>query len=115
MRPETIQLAGRLLQCHAAIRATRTPATVTPKDLIPYGKLCDDVGLSFLTRGVGPFLGELAQWCYDHGLPPLNSLAINAEELKPGPGYDDAAGCSEITWWKEVQACVAAQYPARIP
>ncbi len=115
MRPETEQLAGRLLQCHAAIRATRTPATVTPKDLIPYGKLCDDVGLSYLTRGVGPFLGELAQWCCDHGLPPLNSLAINAEELKPGPGYDDAAGCSEITWWQEVQACVAAQYPAHIP
>jgi hypothetical protein len=114
MRPETVQLAARLLQCHAQIRAARTPATVTPKDLIPYGKLCDDSGLSYLTRGVGPFLGELAQWCFDRGLPPLNSLAINAGELKPGPGYDDAAGCSEITWWKEVQACVGAQYPACI-
>ncbi len=115
MRPETQQLAARLLQCHAAIKAIRTPQTVTPKDLIPYGKLCSDVGLSYLTRGVGTFLGELAQWCYQQGLPPLNSLAINADEMKPGPGYDGAAGCSEITWWNEVQACVAAQYPAQIP
>lgn len=86
MRQETEQLAARLLKCHASIRATRTPETVTPRDLIPYGKLCDDVGLSYLTRGVGTFLGELAQWCQDNGLPPLNSLAINAEELKAGAG-----------------------------
>lgn len=114
MRPETERLATRLLKCHAAIKASRTPETVTPSDLVPYGKLCDDVGLSFLTRGVGLFLGELAEWCRDHGLPPLNSLAINAEEMKPGPGYDGAAGCSEINWWNEVQACVAAEYPAHI-
>lgn len=115
MRQETEMLAARLLKCHAAIRAKRTPDTVTPKDLLPYGKLCDDVGLPYLTRGVGFFLGELAQWCHDHGFPPLNSLAINAEEMKPGPGYDGAAGCSEITWWEEVRACVGAEYPARIP
>src|SRR5215469_5620676 len=102
MRPETELMANRLLKCHDDIKATRTPETVTPRDLLPYGKLCSDVGLSYLTHSVGTFLGELAEWCYQNGLPPLNSLAINAEELKPGPGYDGAAGCSEINWWNEV-------------
>jgi hypothetical protein len=115
MRAETEFLAARRLKCHAAIRANKTPDTVTPHDLLPYGKLCTEVGLGYLTRTVGIFLGELAEWCYANDLPPLNSLAINAEEMKPGPGYDGAAGCSEITWWQEVMACVAAEYPARIP
>jgi hypothetical protein len=114
MRLETELIANRLLSCHDAITATKTPETVLPGDLMPYGKLCNDVGLSHLTRVVGVFLGELAEWCQDNGLPPLNSLAINAEEMKPGPGYDGAAGCSEINWWNEVKACVAAKYPARI-
>jgi hypothetical protein len=114
MKLETELIANRLLRCHNAITAKKTSDTVLPSDLIPYGKLCEDVGLSHLTRVVGVFLGELAEWCHDNGLPPLNSLAINAEEMKPGPGYDGAAGCSEINWWNEVKACIAAKYPDRI-
>ena len=98
MRPETELLAARLLKCHATIRAKKTAETVVPSDLIPYGKLCEEVGLGYLTRAVGNFLGEIAEWCYENGLPPLNSLAINAEEMKPGPGYKDAVGCSETNW-----------------
>jgi hypothetical protein len=115
MRLETELLAAGLLKCHARIQAQRTPETVTPRDLIPYKKLCEDAGVPHIVRVVGSFLGEIAEWCSDNSLPPLNSLAINAEELKPGPGYDDAVGCSEINWWKEVQNCIAANYPSRIP
>ena len=114
MRLETELIANRLLRCHDEVAAKKTADTVTPKDLLPYGKLCEDVGLPFLTHAVGNFLGEVAEWCYQNGLPPLNSLAINAEEMKPGQGYNDAVGCSEINWWNEVKACIAAKYPARI-
>ena len=114
MRVETELIANRLLRCHDAITAKKSPDAVLPSDLLPYGQLCKDVGLSDLTRVVGVFLGELAEWCNQNGLPPLNSLAINAEEMKPGPGYKDAVGCSEINWWNEVKACMAAKYPARI-
>lgn len=115
MRPETQLLAASLLKCHANIRAHCTTETVTQRDLIPYKKLCEQAGVPDITRVVGNFLGELALWCNEHGLPPLNSLAINGAELKPGPGYDRAVGCSEINWWKEVQACIAADYPSHIP
>jgi hypothetical protein len=114
MRLETEMIAARLLKCHAAITAKRTPETVSPNDLIPYGKLCVDAGITELTRVVGIFLGEIAEWCNANDLPPLNSLAINAEEMKPGPGYKDAVGCSEINWWRDVKRCIAAKYPARI-
>jgi hypothetical protein len=115
MRQETELIAARLLKCHAAIRSHATSETVTPNDLIPYGKLCEEAGVPHITRVVGFFLGEIAEWCFENGFPPLNSLAINADEMKPGPGYKDAVGCSEINWWKEVQTCVAREYPARIP
>jgi hypothetical protein len=114
MRLETELLAAGLLKCHAGIRAHRTPETVTPRDLIPYKKLCERAGVPHIVRAVGNFLGELAEWCFEHKLPPLNSLAINGEEMKPGPGYDTAAGCSEINWWAEVKACIAADYPPHI-
>ena len=116
MRPETIRLAAVLLECHGRIRAAhKTAKTVTQHDLIPYKKLCERAGVPEITRVVGNFLGELAKWCQQQGLPPLNSLAINGEELKPGSGYDGAAGCSEINWWNEVQDCISSDYPPIIP
>jgi len=116
MRPETVRLATVLLEWHARIRADKKNAdTVTPNDLIPYKKLCERAGVPEITRIVGTFLGELASWCSDNRLPPLNSLAVNGEELKPGPGYDNAEGCSEINWWNEVRDCVSADYPPTIP
>jgi hypothetical protein len=115
MRPETQLLAAILLKCHAKIRSRRTAETVKPADLIPYKQLCEQAGIPDITRVVGNFLGELALWCNANGLPPLNSLAINGKEFKPGPGYDGAVGCSEINWWNEVQACIASDYPPHIP
>jgi hypothetical protein len=88
---------------------------VNQHDLIPYKQLCEKAGVPDLTRVVGDFLNELAIWCQQNGLPPLNSLAINGAELKPGPGYDKAAGCSEINWWNEVCDCVSSVYPPTIP
>ena len=114
MKPESELLAKGLLECHSKIRSSKTSETVAQSDLISYKKLCEQAGLGFLTRTVGHFLGEIATWCAANKLPPLNSLAINAEEMKPGPGYDTADGCSEINWWNEVQACIAADYPDRI-
>ena len=48
----------------------------------------------YLTHGVGHFLGQVAEWCQGNGLPPLNSLAVNAETKMPGDGYYTAAGRS---------------------
>lgn len=115
MRGETIRLAKELLWWHTHIKKHKTADTVAPRDLIPYKKLCERAGVPDAYRVVGGFLGELASWCAGHNLPPLNSLAINGAEQKPGPGYDHAEGCSEINWWKEVEACIAADYPSRIP
>jgi hypothetical protein len=115
MEAETILLAKELLFWHGHIRQSRTAETVTPYDLIPYKKLCERAGLPDAYRIVGRWLVEIAEWCYIQNLPPLNSLAINGGEYKPGPGYDRADGCSEINWWKEVQACIAADYPTHIP
>lgn len=115
MRPETELLAAQLLECHAKIKHThKIFDTVTQHDLIPYKKLCEKAGIPDAYRVVGSFLGELASWCKTHNLPPLNSLAINGTDLKPGPGYDGAEGCSEINWWNEVKACIEANYPQRI-
>jgi hypothetical protein len=115
MRVESELLAAGLLKCHARIReAGITAQTVHQKHLIPYKLLCEESGVPHVTRIVGSFLGEIATWCYERKLPPINCLAINGAELKPGPGYDTADGCSEATWWKEVEACVTADYPPRI-
>jgi len=116
MRRETELLAAELLKCHAKIRQT-TQCTEEEifAGLIPYKVLCEKAGLPYLYRVVGTFLGELAAWCYENKLPPLNSLAVNGVERKPGPGYDGAVGCSEINWWNEVIDCIKADYPPAIP
>ncbi len=83
--------------------------------MLPYGELCTKANLDFLTRGVGPFLYQIAEWCADSGFPPLNSLAVNGTTKVPGEGYDTAPGCSEINWWNEVRACIACnKYPPMI-
>jgi hypothetical protein len=114
MRGETIRLAKELLWWRDHLKTTLTADTLQPRDLIPYKKLCERAGVPDAYPVVGDFLGELASWCISHNLPPLNSLAINGLEHKPGPGYDRAEGCSEINWWKEVLECFAADYPPKI-
>jgi hypothetical protein len=117
MRVETELLAACLLKHQKTLKGKRTPDTVVPNDLVPYKRLCEEAGVPHLTRGVGDFLDEIAEWCRARGLPPLNSLAVNGETMMPGAGYNDAKGSdafTPITWWKDVQACIAQEYPGRI-
>jgi len=62
---------------------------------------------------VHPFLYEIAQWCDEHGWPPLNALVINEERGYPGDGYSKAPGCHE--WVDDVKHVVAfPDYPAHV-
>jgi len=82
---------------------------------VRYGDLCSAAGVPHLTRIVGGFLGEVAEWCAHAGYPPLNSLAVNESGL-PGEGYDGAGGFTLVNWPKEVEECVRyGSYPARMP
>src|SRR5579872_1059680 len=112
MRDVTQRLAAVLVEHHNDIRSRRTPETVTLEDMLPYKQLCRRANVEEVTRIVGEFLYEIAERCQTHGLPPLNSLAINREEKKPGSGYDGAPGCSEIEWWREVTSCVGCETSA---
>ena len=107
MSPEARALAQVLLEHHR--QACRPPSGAPPSvasTLIPYGVLCDRAGLSYVTHHVGPFLREIAQWCYDNGWPPINSLAVNYATHMPGEGYKKAPGCSLRHWPEEVAACI---------
>jgi hypothetical protein len=113
-------LARELLRRHEQIcgqLGVRTPQDVTDgmvdRSIIFYGVLCDRAGVPFLTHSVGQFLGEIAELCADNGWPPLNALAVNSERLRPGDGYEGAAGCALISWADEVRTCIAfTRYPA---
>lgn len=114
--PEARTLANILLEHHRFLRdhLKLTPDTVQPKHMLPYGELCTRAGMDYLTRGVGHFLPQVAQWCLSNGLPPLNAMAVNAQTKMPGDGYYAAAG-SHLDWWNDVQACIAcSKYPQQV-
>jgi hypothetical protein len=77
--------------------------------IIAYGPLCELAGYPDIVRSVGRYLQETAEWCAEHGLPPLNALAVNGETRMPGESYDVAPGCSLLNWEAEVRACI--DYP----
>ncbi|HKP64163.1 MAG TPA: hypothetical protein VJV78_45820 [Polyangiales bacterium] len=58
-------LRGKLLPAHYA------------RYTIAYGVLCQNAGVSALTRIVGQFLIEIAESCEAEGYPPLNALAAD--------------------------------------
>ncbi len=115
MNVEAQRLAKELLVWHAHIRANRRADAWALGDLAPYKKLCERAGIGGAERIVGPYLGELAEWCKRNDLPPLNSLAVNAQTRIPGVGYDGAPNCSYETWVEDVGRCLATQYPPQIP
>jgi hypothetical protein len=79
---------------------------------ISYGVLCDHAGVPWLVQSLKPFLCEIAAWCAEKDWPPLNALPVRSDTHMPGDGYDDAAGCSLITWADEVRRCIAFRgYP----
>jgi hypothetical protein len=83
---------------------------------ISYSDLCAKAGVPHVTRIVGSFLQEIAEWCANQPYPPLNSLAVNASTGQPGDGYDGAGGFRMLDWPVEVEQCIQfAGYPAKMP
>jgi len=116
MSPEASVLAQALLDHHKRVCVESKSAAKSPDScVIPYRELCQRAGVEFLTRTVGVFMGEIAEWCGAHSWPPLNSLAVNAESRMPGGGYDNAVGCSILDWPAEVEACIKFRgYPDQV-
>jgi hypothetical protein len=114
MSPEARKLTQALLDHHRNVcRFLKTTGPSIESCLIVYGDLCERAGLSHLKPNVGKFLREVAQWCHDNGWPPLNALAVNHDNRRPGHGYDNAPGCSLERWQDDVSACIGfADYPA---
>ena len=119
MKGEARSIGQALLDHHAAVTAKHPPGQGRfRKDryLIAYGDLCDRAGVPWLTRRVGELLAEIAVWCADEGLPPLNSLAVNGGTRIPGGGYDGAGGFKAADWPEEVEECVrCTRYPSSMP
>jgi hypothetical protein len=119
MRPEAHRLGQALLDHHRRVVAQHPPRPSRDPDparyTIRYSTLCNQAGVPHVVRIVGAFLGELAEWCSDEGLPPLNSLAVG-ESGQPGEGYDGAGGFKSINWVYDVVDCIRCdRYPQKMP
>jgi hypothetical protein len=117
MKAESISMFQELLDHHRLV-CVRADGTSPPRSacVISYGELCSRAGVPHLTRYPGRFLQEIAECCHENHWPPINSLAINAEEGHPGSHYDVAPGCSLLNWPAEVDASIAfLGYPDRPP
>jgi hypothetical protein len=117
MRPEARALGEALLQHHKAITTQKPPGKriLTTTYTIRYGVLCDRAKLPHLVRMVGPFLGEVAEWCEASGFPPLHALAVGESQV-PGQGYGGAGGFSAASWVTDVERCIRfTDYPKTMP
>jgi hypothetical protein len=113
MKAESVELANALLEQHRLTCMTGNEPYRTCT--MSYGDLCRNAHVEHILRPVGSFLQEVAQWCADHGYPPLNSLAVNADTRIPGQSYDLAPGCQFDNWEVDVQRCIAFRgYPERV-
>ncbi|HUI90830.1 MAG TPA: hypothetical protein VLX68_01155 [Chitinivibrionales bacterium] len=74
--------------------------------LITYGKLQKKTGIAINLYSIGPYLDDIATWCFENGYPPLNALAVNSASQEPGEGYDLAEGCSTETWEIDVERVI---------
>lgn len=115
MRFESIQICNSLLEHHRFMCPTGNENYKLCT--IGYLRLCANAGVPALYRRCGEFLLEIAEWCaaqVPKPWPPLNALAVNEDEKRPGDHYDLAPGCSLLTWPEEVQAAIAFRgYPER--
>jgi len=89
MTPEAQAITQALLYHHRSLESPESRPENPDAYTIQYGKLCERAGVPWLTRSVGQFLQETAEWCESHGWPPINSLAVNDTGM-PGGGYDIA-------------------------
>jgi hypothetical protein len=122
MRPESRALGQALLNHHRQKISQYPPQPGrrlnVDRYVIPYGDLCSIANVRHITRIVGEFLAELAEWCADNGWPPINSLAVNGGTRVPGEGYDGAGGglCNTALWPSEVEQCITFnRYPTQMP
>lgn len=117
MTPEARALAQALLDHHRLIcRPRRGAQPSVDSCVITYALVCERAGVPHLTRSVGQFLREVAQWCDENGWPPINALAVNRDTRMPGEGYDGAPGCSLLAWSGEAQAAIEfSGYPDVMP
>lgn len=114
MTEEARALTRELLRHHEQVcesfgvdAAENVTDRMIDQSIIPYGVFCERAGVPFLTRGVGQFLQETAEFCDQNDWPPLNALAVNVETGMPGDGYDIAPGCALIRWPEDVKRCIA--------
>jgi hypothetical protein len=122
MSEEARAVANVLLARHReSCRSVRIAEDDISDDLVndctlTYGAVCERAKMPDLTRIVGRFMEEIAQWCGENGWPPLNSLAVNAENWMPGVGYDGAGGiCEERLWPQQVRECIKfKKYPRTV-
>ncbi|HZR64340.1 MAG TPA: hypothetical protein VFA85_04280 [Terriglobales bacterium] len=104
MTPEAQLLAKELFKHQKKLR----------KDLlVTYKTLCEKAHVPFNRATIGGFLGEIAMWCRERSLPPINALAINKHDGKPGYNYTNAVGCSDDTWPSDIGKCLTSRYPSK--
>lgn len=118
MKPESRALGQVLLDQHRASTQRHPPGNriIHDRYTIGYAVLCQRAGVPHLTRVVGNFLVEIAEWCRDEGYPPLNALAVNEGSGVPGEGYDRAGGFLIINWAVDVERCIRfTRYPNAMP
>lgn len=113
MRPESLALLRALLEHHANVCVPSNGRLPPHEDcVIAYEMLCNEAGTPHITRVIGTFLLEVAQWCAARGHQPINALAVNGDTGRPGENYGAAPGCSNLNWDAEVDAVIAYQnYP----
>src|SRR4051812_27148827 len=113
MTPIAIALTDTLLAHHHHVCQ---PGRSINTCRIPYLQLCQVAAYPDIVQSVGRYLRETADWCVQHGYPPINSLAVNGTTQMPGDAYDMAPGCSLLNWPAEAQTCIDFQgYPPHVP
>lgn len=81
--------------------------------LITYKSLCTRAGVPFNRATVGGFLCEIAAWCVDNKLPPINALVVRKGQREPGYNYENAPG-GDAPWPETVGKCLTSKYPSKI-
>jgi len=80
--------------------------------LLSYTKCKQGAGAAASHRKLGEALGEVAHFCLDNEIPPLNALVINAGKKRPGGRYlgTDRGG----QWERDVYAALTFDYPPKL-
>lgn len=111
MTNRAIKIGNKLLKQQRKVRGAVTQRSVM-KSTIFYKKLWRAVGTG--RKKIGRPLKEIAEWCRDHNLPPLNALAVSRKTYEPSEKYDGAGGFRLVNWPSDVRKVLACRkYPKR--